>query len=144
MRSILISRRSRLPVDEAWLRLTDWERHGAHVPFTRVVVTTPPPTGVGTRFTARTGVGRAAFEDVMEVVRWHPPAGGRPGHCRLEKRGSLITGWAELEAGPSGSGSWIVWREVLHIAGLPAAFDSVTALCGHWVFGRVVRRLMEE
>lgn len=53
--------------------LTDWERHGAQVPLTRTIIETPPPTHVGTIFTARTGVSRITFDDRMEVVVWRPP-----------------------------------------------------------------------
>ncbi|MEU4212494.1 SRPBCC family protein [Streptomyces sp. NPDC026206] len=144
MTPFLVRHRSGLPVGEAWQRLTDWERHAAHVPLTRIVVTTPPPTRVGTRFVARTGLGPLAVDDVMEVVRWQPPSGGAPGRCRLEKRGSVITGWAELEVGAHGAGSWVVWREALRVRGLPPVFGAVTDRGGRRLFGRVVRRLLDE
>ncbi|GAA0452681.1 SRPBCC family protein [Streptomyces sp. NPDC046215] len=145
MTPFVIVRPSRLPVGEAWLRLTDWERHAAHVPLTRITVTTPPPSGAGTRFVARTGVGPAGFDDVMDVVRWEPPSeGGGPGRCRLEKRGSVVTGWAEIEVRPDGAGSRVVWREDLRVRGLPRIGEALVARCGRLLFGRVVRRLLEE
>lgn len=144
MRPFLVQHRSRLPVGEAWRRLTDWERHGAHVPLTRILVTTPQPTGVGTRFVARTRLGPVAVDDVMEVVRWQPPSDGAPGLCRLQKRGSAVTGWAELEVGAHDTGSWVVWREALHVTGLPRWCDTLTNRLGHRVFGRVVRGLLNE
>ncbi len=58
--------------EEVWRRLTDWPAHGRRVPLTRTRVLTPGPNGVGTRFTARTGIGRLSFDDPMEVVRWEP------------------------------------------------------------------------
>ena len=42
--NFLVQRTAPLPLDEAWRRLTEWPRHGAVVPLTRVTVTTPPPT----------------------------------------------------------------------------------------------------
>lgn len=94
-----IDRESSLPADEVWRRLTAWERHADVVPLTRVSVRTPPPSGEGTVFVARTGIGPVGFDDVMEVVTWRPAAGGG-GLCRLEKRGSFVTGWAEIEVSP--------------------------------------------
>ncbi|MFD9790138.1 SRPBCC family protein [Streptomyces sp. NPDC059070] len=130
--------------DEVWRRVTDWPRHSGSVPLTRITVTTPAPTGPGTVFVARTGLGRLAFEDPMEVVAWRPPAPGRPGHCRLEKRGRLVTGWAEIEVrpGPEGAGALLVWREDLRVRGLPRALDRLTARAGRLVFGRALTFLL--
>ncbi|HZG05115.1 MAG TPA: SRPBCC family protein [Streptomyces sp.] len=144
MARILIERRTPLPAGEAWRRLTSWEHHARHVPFTTVTVTTPPPTRVGTRFTARTGVGRAAFDDPMEVVRWEPPARDRPGRCRLEKRGSTVLGWAELEVTGRGAGSLVVWREEVRVRGLPRLLEPPTAWAGRLLFGRVLAGLLAE
>ncbi|PWI40949.1 Immediate-early protein 2 [Streptomyces sp. ICBB 8177] len=136
-----ITRRTELTAAEAWLRVTDWERHAAPVPLTAIRVTTAPPTGPGTRFTARTCVGRVGFDDPMEVTRWQPPGDG-PGLCRLDKRGSVVTGWAEIEVRPGASGSTVQWREDLRVAALPAALDGVTAWSGRLLFGRVLSRLL--
>ncbi|MEU1536632.1 SRPBCC family protein [Actinacidiphila glaucinigra] len=132
-----IERRSPLPAAEAWRRLTDWERHAALVPLTTTVVT-------GERsFTARTGLGRASVDDPMEIVRWEPPDGGRPGRCRLEKRGRTVLGWAEIEVWPGeDGGSHVVWREDLRVRRLPAAFDRPTAWAGRLLFGRALDGLL--
>ncbi|KOG55386.1 SRPBCC family protein [Streptomyces varsoviensis] len=143
MAPFLIERRSRLPVDEAWRRLTHWERHAVSVPLTRITVTTPPPSGTGTRFTARTRLGPLALDDPMEVVRWQPPTGHGPGRCRLEKRGRAITGWAEIEVYGHGAGSRARWTEELRIRGVPRVFDPLTAWAGRLVFGRALRRLLD-
>jgi hypothetical protein len=141
---IRVERQSRLSVEEAWRRLTDWQRHAAHAPLTTIIVTTPPPTGPGTRFVARTGAGRFGFDDPMEVVRWEPPSGGRPGHCTLAKRGSVITGWAEIEVRLHARGSHVVWLEDLRVAKLPRLFDTPTAWSGRLFFGRAVAGLLSE
>ncbi|MET9552105.1 SRPBCC family protein [Streptomyces sp. NPDC006645] len=137
-----VARGTALPAEEAWLRITDWPAHGGGVPLTRVLVTTPGPTGTGTVFVARTGVGRARFDDPMEVVRWEPPAAGRPGRCRLEKRGRVITGWAEIEVTESGGRTLVRWTEELRVRFLPRFLDGVTARTGRVVFGRVVDGLL--
>ncbi|MFE5685698.1 SRPBCC family protein, partial [Streptomyces sp. NPDC056512] len=57
MVDFLLQRTAPLPIDEAWRRLTEWPRHPGMVPLTRVTLVTDPPTRVGTRFVARSGIG---------------------------------------------------------------------------------------
>ncbi|WP_431046362.1 SRPBCC family protein [Streptomyces sp. P1-3] len=143
MARFLIERRSPLPADEAWRRITDWPRHSAHVPLTRITATPPGPTRPGTVVLARTGVGRAVFDDPMEVVRWEPPEPtGRPGHCRLEKRGSVVVGWAEIHVRRDGAGSRVVWEEDARVRALPRLCDRPTAWVGRLVFGRMIGRML--
>ncbi len=144
MALIRITRRSALDPPEAWRRLTRWERHADRIPLTRIALTTPPPGGQGTRFVARTGIARAGFDDPMEVVRWEPPGDGHEGLCRLEKRGSVVTGWAELSVRAHGTGCEVEWREDLRVRGVPALFDGVTAGCGRAVFGRALDALLDD
>jgi hypothetical protein len=131
-----------LPVDVAWRRLTTWERHGDHVPFTAVTVPTPPPTGVGTRFNARTGWGPVAFDDPMEVVRWEPPAPDRAGRCELVKRGRLVRGRSHVEAHPHRAGTRVLWHGDLSVRGLPPALDPLVRRSARWLYGRVVDALL--
>ncbi|MCT4353868.1 SRPBCC family protein [Streptomyces sp. Je 1-79] len=138
-----VERRSALPVEEAWRRLTDFAAHGRLVPLTRTRVLSPGPTGVGTLFVARTGIGRLSFDDPMEVVSWEPPAPGRPGRYRLEKRGRVVLGRAVIEVHESpGGGALAVWEEELRVRGVPAALDPVLALAGRRVFGRALDGLL--
>ncbi|GHF55152.1 hypothetical protein GCM10010218_40690 [Streptomyces mashuensis] len=139
-----VERRSPLPLDTAWHRITCWERHAAHVPLTAITVTTPPPTGAGTRFVARTGRGPVAFDDPMEVVRWEPPAPGRSGCCLLEKRGRVVRGWARIEVGPDGAGSRVVWEGDLRVRGVPGLFGPVVARSARLLYGRVAAGLLRE
>ena len=141
MALIRFTRRSPLSPQEAWRRLTRWERHADHVPLTRITVAAPPG-GPGVRVLARTGVGPLAFDDPMDVVRFDPPRDGGTGVCRLEKRGTVVTGWAEIRIGPLGTGCEVEWREDLHVTRLPASFDRVTAWCGRRLFGRTVDGLL--
>ncbi|UQX00069.1 SRPBCC family protein [Streptomyces sp. RerS4] len=135
---IRIIRRTSLPPEETWRRLTAWESHGAYVPLTETIIETPPPTCVGTRFTARTGVGRITFDDPMDVVRWEPPR-----LVRLEKRGRVVTGWAEIELHPSSAGGTEVhWRESIRVRGVPRFLDPLTAGAARLLFGRTVTGLL--
>lgn len=137
---VRIVRETPLSAVEAWRRLTEWERHGAVVPLTRVTVTTDPPTAAGTVFVARTGFGRLGFDDPMEVVAWQPPR-----RCRLVKRGRVVTGWAEFEVRPLGDGgSRVEWREEIRVRGVPAVADPVLRAAGQWMFGRAVNGLLRS
>ncbi|MGA4843840.1 SRPBCC family protein [Streptomyces sp. G45] len=126
---------------EAWRRVTDWERHGRVVPLTRVTVA-GAGSGAGTLFTARSGVGPLGFDDPMEVVLWRPPDAGRDGLCRLVKRGSFVTGWAEIEVRGEGGGARVVWREELRVRRLPRVLDPLLARAGARLFGRAVDGLL--
>lgn len=139
----LLERLSPDPVDESWRRLTDWPRHADVVPLTRVTVRTPPPTREGTVFVARSGVGPVAFDDPMEVVTWQPPRDGGTGTCRLVKRGTFVTGWAEIEVRPTtDGGSQVLWREDLNVRWLPRIFDRPLGWTGRRMFGRAVEGLL--
>ncbi|MFF9281611.1 SRPBCC family protein [Streptomyces griseosporeus] len=145
MAEFLLERTAPLPLDEAWRRLTTWPRHGQAVPLTRVTVLTPPPTAEGTVLVARTALGPLGFDDRMEVTVWRPPSDGEPGHCRLEKRGRLVRGWAEIEVRPGPGGrTRVIWREELDVRLLPGVFDGVLRGTGRWVFGRAVNRLLRS
>ncbi|MET8569972.1 SRPBCC family protein [Streptomyces sp. NPDC004783] len=140
-----LQRTAPLSPEEAWRRLTAWHRHGDAVPLTRVTVSTPPPTGVGTVVVARTGLGPLAFADPMEVTVWQPPRDGAPGRCRLDKRGRLVRGWAEIEVGTGPGGrARVVWREELGVRALPRLCDPLLRRSGRFVFGRAVNRLLRH
>ncbi|MET8576842.1 SRPBCC family protein [Streptomyces sp. NPDC005012] len=136
MAEFLLERTVPLPLDEAWRRVTDWPRHGDVVPFTRV-------TSDGRFVRARTGLGPAGFLDLMEITVWSPPVDGAAGLCRLEKRGRVVRGWAELEVLPGPGGrSRVRWREDLGIRFLPRLADPVVRATGRYVFGRALNRLL--
>jgi hypothetical protein len=137
MRPFAVVRDTDLDPAQAWARVTDWPAHGRWVPLTSINVPTPPPSGPGTLFVARTAVGRFGFDDPMEVVTWEPPR-----FCRIEKRGRVLTGWAELSVEPRGDGSRVTWREVARPAGLPRFLDPTAVLFGRLLFGRVLRGVL--
>ena len=123
-----------LPPEAAWRRVTDWAAHGRFVPFTTVTAVTTPPG-----FVARTGFGRLGFDDPMEIVAWDPPR-----FCRVEKRGRVIRGWAELTVVPRAAGSRVTWREEAVPVGLPRRARPVADAAGRRLFGRVLRGLLAD
>ncbi|MFG2725385.1 SRPBCC family protein [Streptomyces canus] len=143
MVTFLLERTAPLSPDEAWRRLTEWPRHGEVVPLTRVTVVPPGPTAEGTLVVARSGIGPLAFADPMEVTVWRPPAEGVSGLCRLEKRGRVVRGWAELEVHPGPGGrARVIWRESLSVRFLPGLFAPVLRVSARSVFGRALNRLL--
>lgn len=132
MALIEIVREVGLTPDEAWRRLTDWPKHGEYVPLTSIALT---PDG----FDAFTGVGRVGFHDPMEVVEWREPF-----YCRLEKRGRVVKGWAELRVEPHGDGSRVTWREEIRVAGAPRALNGLTKASSTRLFSRVIDGLLTE
>ncbi|MGW0332714.1 SRPBCC family protein [Streptomyces sp. NPDC003011] len=140
-----LERTAPIPPGEAWRRLTEWPRHATSVPLTRVTVTTPAPTDVGTVLVARTGAGPLSFDDRMEVTVWRPPADDEPGFVRLEKRGRVVRGWAEIEVRPGPGGrARVVWREELRVRLLPSLFDPLLGMAARSVFGRTVNQLLRR
>ena len=124
-----IAREVPLSQQEAFSRLTDWVRHGDVVPLTTIRLT-------DTGFVARSGLGRFGFDDPMDVVEWDPPR-----FCRLEKRGRVVRGWAEISVWPTASGSKVVWREVAHVTGVPRMFSGLEKATGSAMFRRLLNDL---
>lgn len=112
--------------DEVFSRLTGWKRHGDVVPFTTVRLTE-------TGFVARTALGPVGFDDPMDVVEWDPPR-----FCRLEKRGRVVRGWAEISVRPAESGSTVVWRELAHVTGVPRILAGAEKAVGSALFSRLL------
>ncbi|MFF7726688.1 SRPBCC family protein [Streptomyces sp. NPDC008001] len=143
-----IEREVPLPAGTVWERLTHWEGHAAHVPFTTIEVITPPPTRTGTRFVARTGLGPVAFDDPMEVVRWEPPPSrAAPGYCRVEKRGRVVQGWAEITLRPAAGEaharrSRVVWSAEVRVRGVPRPLDGLTGRAARLMYGRIIDGLL--
>ena len=130
MAQIQIVREVALEPEEAWRRLTDWQRHGTYVPLTTITLS---PSG----FDAFTGIGRVGFHDPMDVVESRAPS-----YCRLEKRGRVVKGWAELSVEPLRTGSRVTWREEIRVRGVPRVFDRLTQASSTRLFSRVVDGLL--
>ncbi|MFB6848531.1 SRPBCC family protein [Streptomyces sp. NPDC056373] len=145
MANFQLERTAPLPLDEAWRRITRWQRHGDTVPLTVVGPVLHEPTREGTLVVARSGLGPLAFDDPMEVTVWQPPEGGAAGMCRLEKRGRVVLGWAELEVRPGPGGrTRVIWREEIRVRFLPSFFDGAVGRSSRYVFGRALNHLLRQ
>ncbi|AUG75024.1 hypothetical protein CFP65_0038 [Kitasatospora sp. MMS16-BH015] len=142
MARFVLTRRTPLPAELCWERVTDWPGHGRRVPFTRVAAVRGTGQRVDDRILARTGVGMLGFDDPMDLVEWVAPAAGRDGVCRLEKRGRVVRGWAVLTVRRVGPGSEVRWEEEISVPGLPRLVDPLLASAGRAVFGRVLADLV--
>lgn len=134
-----VERSSELPASEAWRRLTRWELHGDIIPCTTV---TRSGAGAGSSFNARTSLGPLGFDDPMEVVAWQPPGTATAGRCRIEKRGNVINGWAELSVSPTPTGSRIRWDEEARIRRTGKVLELPSKWASKRIFGRLVDRLL--
>jgi len=132
--------------DRVWALVTDWPAHSRWIPLTRVTIDpdSPARSGIGTRFTGRTALGRAGFDDPMTVTEWQPPANGQPGRCRVVKRGRWLAGWAEIEVQPAATGCRLSWTEDVRPRWTPRAADPVVSRVGKLLFERTLRRLARE
>lgn len=64
------------------------------------------PLAVGSRLVARTGAGRLAVTDVMQVTAHQPPR-----RLTVRHTGRLVRGWGEFGVLPAGTGCRAYWAE---------------------------------
>lgn len=130
MREFSIVREVALPPEEVWARLTAWEKHGDHVPFTRVSRT---DGGI----LARTRVGPVTVDDPMELVDVDPPR-----HFRAVKTGTMLRGEISAWIDPTPTGSRVRWNEWLTVKGVPSLADPLVVHSSRWMYGRLIDRLL--
>ncbi len=129
MKPLVVVRKVPLSQEEAFARITDWERHADAMPATTVRITE-------TGFVVRQSIARVVMDDPMDVVTWEPPR-----FVRVEKRGRVILGWAEITVEPDGDGSVVTWREVAHVRGVPRFLAGAERAAGRLLFGRLLTHL---
>ena len=140
----VIRRHRRCPADEAWRRLTDWERHGDFIPFTRGAERADPRRGG--RDLRRPARRRAA---ATSTTRWRSPSGSRrsddePGVCRIVKRGRVVTGWAVLTITPDGDGRDHALARGRRLPGRRQPAQLANRVAGRRIFGRLVDGLLDD
>jgi hypothetical protein len=142
--SFEVVRHTHLSADQAFARLTDWARHAQYIPLTTIRLVGLIRHDVGERFVARTSVGPLHFDDPMEVVFWHPPAGDLPGVCRIDKRGRVVLGSTVITVTPSREGSVAHWQEEASVRALGPLASWPSQFVGRRVFGRVLDGVLSE
>jgi len=92
----------------AWAAVTDWVGQAAWMPLTGVSVDSGDG-GLGTRLSARTGVGPLAFVDTMTIDVWDPPR-----RCEVAHHGRVVRGRGifTVSSLPDGR-SRVTWTEEL-------------------------------
>jgi hypothetical protein len=137
-----VIRHTHLEPAETWARLTDWERHGEFIPFTRVALTGIIRDAVGAAFVARTSYGPFHIDDPMDITVWQPPLWEQPGVCEIAKRGRVVTGWAILTVTKSEEGSMVHWEEEARFRYGGPLLDLPNRVAGRRIFGRLVDGLL--
>jgi hypothetical protein len=137
-----VIRHTQLDAEVAWSRLTDWERHGDFIPFTKVALTGVIRDDVGAGFVARTGIGPFHFDDPMDITVWQPPLWERPGLCEIHKRGRVVVGWAILTVAKTDEGAMISWQEDARFRLAGPLLDVPNRIVGERIFGRLVDGLL--
>ena len=132
--------------EAVWDLVTDWPAHSRWIPLTVVTVDgdSPVSSGLGTKFTGRSGLGPVAFDDPMTVTEWQPPVAEVPGVCRLQKAGPWVTGWAEIRVSANPSGATLEWIEEVRTRWTPRFTDPVVSKVGSAMFGGTLRKLARE
>ena len=120
------------PPPQVWERLWDLERHTRAIPLTTVG---GGPLQDGVRFTARTGLGRLGFDDVMVVREWEPPH-----HAVIEKVGRVLGGRIEVTLRPAGADTRLRWEQNYSATAVP---DRVAALASPGVRAAYLRSVRQ-
>lgn len=97
---------------QVWDLVTDWERQGEWIPLTRVWRTGGSPGAVGETLTARTGIGRLAFDDTITVLELEEPL-----RCRVEHTGRVVRGVGEFQLIDLSGSTRLVWIEEVDVPG---------------------------
>lgn len=126
-----------VPADVAWAAMTDWVGQGEWMPLTAVEVL-GGDGGLGTRLSARTGVGPLAVVDPMEIDVWQPPR-----RCEVAHSGKVIRGRGVFLVDPVGDARVrVTWTEELEgsLARLTAPVGRVVLTLALRRFARSLRR----
>jgi hypothetical protein len=100
-----------VPAEAAFAAVTDWQRQSEWIALTRVRVVSGDGRSTGSQLAAFSGIGRAGFLDLMEIVRWEPPHLVEVVHYGKVVRGPGAIRVEKL----SDARAVIVWQEWLHL-----------------------------
>ena len=126
----------RASADALWRELVDWQGHGRWIPATTVVVHSGDG-GVGTEFTATSGLGPFQLPDRMRVVELD----GEAMRAEVLKLSPAITGPARFSLRPTDRGTSLLWEEDVEVRALPEALAPVAGWLGALLFTAAITRL---
>lgn len=128
------------PIERTWRVLADIPLQPAWMhEMKEVRITTPGPTGVGTRGEATVRIFGIAVTDPVEVTAFEPPTRFAIRHEGLFTGGGLIT----LEAGADGTTTVVRWEETLIPPIFPALGAALMAPVLGGIFQADLHRLKE-
>jgi uncharacterized protein YndB with AHSA1/START domain len=128
------------PIERVWAVLSDIERQPEWMHDLKSVrLTTPPPTGTGTRGIGRVQVFGIGVEDPVEVTAFEPPA-----HFAIRHDG-LVAGGGDirLAGGADGTTTVVTWDETLTPPVFPHLGAAVLRLVFEPIFQRDLERLAQ-
>lgn len=121
-----------------WRAASEFDRHTAYFPLTRVSVTQGAGDRVGDRIEGLTVVGPLRLADPMTITTYDAPH-----HYTVRKTGEVLAGTVDVLVSPQGTGSEVVWtaqvapaRRWLARLGAP-----VNALVSRAVYQHAVNRM---
>ena len=135
-----------LPAAEAWRRVLDLRAHSDVIPLTTVTGAQLEAASLapGSRFVARTAVGRVGFDDIMVVDAIEQPRDGSGARARIHKEGKLIGGEIDFRVIPAGSGSTVDWVQQIRVRGVPGWAGPVVARVARTAYGKALAELLRR
>ena len=126
-----------VPAETTWAVVTDWAAQGDWIPLTKVAVEPGSPAELGARLVARTGIGRLAVVDPMDIDVWEPPH-----RCEVAHHGRIVTGRGVFLVDElPGDRSRFTWQEIPEATGVQGAVERVGAPASRWALRVAARRL---
>lgn len=104
MTSVTVRAHSTADPARLWRAASEFARHSAYFPFTRVTVTSGVGNQVGDTIVGTTRIGPITLADPMIITTYDAPHG-----YAVRKTGSVLTGEVQVQVRPDGDGSEVVW-----------------------------------
>jgi uncharacterized protein YndB with AHSA1/START domain len=133
------------PVQRVWDEMTDWKKHEAWIPATRIKYDAEDASTVGSTFTGYTGYGPLTLVDRMRVsqIDWDEIA--RTGTCEVEKLGPVLQGTAGFTVAPTRTGgARVEWFERVTVPYLPSFLSGLVSSLSAAGFSFGLKRLAKH
>jgi len=135
-----VTREIALPADQVFAELIDWKAHEDWVPLTTVVIHTGDG-GVGTEFTATSGIRPLALPDRMRIDSLDAEAMT----VHVTKLGPVLTGTVELSVTPTGAATCrLDWLEDVRVPVLPQFLAAPVAAAARQGFTTSIKKMAKK